>query len=778
MRNELSIDEALKLGIEAHKAGQVQDAERLYTAILEAQPKHPDANHNMGVLAVDVHKVQEALPFFKTALEVSPNTAQFSLSCIEALIKLDRLADAEAVLDQAKSNGAKDDRFDQLKQRLNATNKVPKKSMAQGHTMNQGHPNILDTHTLDQAIKLAKKKFKKGLSEEAQRIYQNILIKYPKNKRAVDGFKAISGMAFSKTSKIQDPPQDRLQLLIDVYQQGQFQNALGVASQLLKQFPKSAILYNIQGAINEELGSLNAAMVSYKKAVVINPGFAQAYNNMSIILKKQDKLDEAIEACNKALAIVPRYAGAYNNRGSVLEKQGKLEKAMEAYNMALAIEPGYADAHNNRGIVLKKQGKLERAIAAYKRALAVKPDYAEAYYNLGISLQDQDQLDEAVEAYKKALAVKPDYAMAYNNMGTAFMESGNFEGAIGAFNKSLTIKPDDTRTHRNLSQIKTYTSEDNQFLKVQNLFSNETLSKSDRCNLSFTLAKMHEDLGEFDKAFEYLTEGNSLRKKFLNYTIEQDEALFLSLKKSQSNLIKNKFKPEINSDGIIPVFIVGMPRSGTSLVEQIISSHSEVRPAGELGYVSQFGMELALGSLGPSQDNILNFRKSYLKELKKRAYGQRIVTDKMPQNFRFIALLCCAFPEAKVIHVQRDPAATCWSNYRHYFTAHDLGYCFDLKDVVSYFNLYRDLMQFWRLYFSDNIYNINYEKLTTNQDTETINLIKHLELDWENACLFPQDNKNSVKSASQLQVRKKIYQGSSQAWRRYEPFLNGIFDQQ
>ena len=234
---ELTLDQVLQKGIEAHKAGEAQEADRYYTAILKANPKHPNANHNMGVLAVGVGKVEAALPFFKAALDANSNIPQYWLSYIDALIKLDRMADAKEVFDQANSKGAKGDEFDQIEKRL-------------------GEPT-------------------------------------PKN------------------SKIQDPPQDQLQNLVNLYTQGQYQEALIQASQLLKQFPNLIILYNIIGAANKGLG----------------------------------KLEEAIEAFNKALAIKPDYAEAFNNKGNVFQEQGKLEEAIEAFNKALTIKPDYSEAN-------------------------------------------------------------------------------------------------------------------------------------------------------------------------------------------------------------------------------------------------------------------------------------------------------------------------------------------------------------------------------------------------------------------------------------------------
>ena len=227
---------------------------------------------------------------------------------------------------------------------------------------------------------------------------------------------------------------------------------------------------------------------------------------------------------------------------------------------------------------------------------------------------------------------------------------------------------------------------------------------------------------------------------------------------------------------ITPVFILGMPRSGTTLVEQIISSHSEVFGAGELKYVEKFGKELVVDATFVNTTAISEFRESYFSEVSKLSNGKYVITDKMPQNFRFIPLICAAFPEAKIIHLQRNAAATCWSNYKQYFISKKLGYCYDLKDLVAYYNLYTEMMKVWQSQYGERIYNLNYEQLTNDQEDQTRKLIKHLGLNWEEACLSPHKNKRSVRTASQQQVRKKVYQGSSHAWRKYEPFLNGAFD--
>ena len=289
---ELTLDQALQKGIEAHKAGKVEEADQYYTAILKANPKHPDANHNMGVLAVGVGKVEQALPFFKTALEVNQTIAQFWLSYIDALIKLDRIEDAKGVFAQSQSKGSQGEGFDQLEQRL-------------------------------------------GLS------------------------KSSSDKVVGK-SDIQDPPQNQIQAIIDLYSRGQFQEVLSQASHLLLEYPRSVVLHNIAGASYKGLGELEKAVEAYTKAISLKPDYAQAYNNLGNALTDQGNLKEAIEAYNKALSINPDYAEAYNNIGNVLQTLGALEKAIEAYNKALSIRPDYTKASRNmadalQGVVFKSQ---------------------------------------------------------------------------------------------------------------------------------------------------------------------------------------------------------------------------------------------------------------------------------------------------------------------------------------------------------------------------------------------------------------------------------------
>jgi len=439
---ELKLDEALQKAVEAHKAGQTQEADRIYKAILNAEPKHSDANHNMGVLAVGAGKIEESLLFFKTALEANPSIGQYWISCIDALIQLDQIIDAQTVLDQAMSKGAGGEAFEHLKQRLNEVNVTQVKADSRIEGQNQVRPNVLDRLKLDQAIRLAKKKAKEESPEESKRIYDDILTRFPKNKRALDGIKSLSGGSIGKAQMVKEPPQDQQQSLIKLCQQGQLQQALGSVKQLLLQFPNSLTLYNIQGAANAGLGKFSAAIDSYKQALKFKPDYAEAYNNMGVAQKDKGDSDAAIDSYKHALKIKPDFAEAFHNMGIALKEKGDLEAAIDNYKLALKIKPDYADAYNNMGTALKDKGDLEVAIDSFKMALKIKPDYADAYNNMGGALKDKGDFEAAIDSYKHALKIKPDFAEAFFNMGVALEHKGEFEAAIDCYKQALKIKPD------------------------------------------------------------------------------------------------------------------------------------------------------------------------------------------------------------------------------------------------------------------------------------------------------------------------------------------------
>ena len=439
---EENIQEALTKGVDLHISGEFELAGQLYRSVIELQPEHADANHNMGLLKIDTGNDLEALPYLQTALQADMSIAQFWLSYIQLLIKLERVEEASRILNLAKESGIEGEEFGDLSRKLIEINKVGASNNLVEEETYPAKPNILDELKLDKALQLAKKKLKAGSSEEASLIYQDILEKFPKNKRAINGLRALEDERATEASVALDPSQLQLQSLVNLYGQGKFQQALDQANALLQQFPNSSALYNISGAVYKGFGQLDASIAAYNKAIAIKPDFAEAFGNLGVTLKEQGKLNEAIEAYKKALAIKPEYAEAYNNMGVALQDQGKFEEATEAYKKALSVKPDFAKANYNMGNALKQQGKTEVSIAAYNRAIASRPDYADAYNNMGNVLKEHGNLKEAIEAYKKAIGINPDNAHTHNNLGAALQDQGKFEEAIEAYKKALSIEPD------------------------------------------------------------------------------------------------------------------------------------------------------------------------------------------------------------------------------------------------------------------------------------------------------------------------------------------------
>ena len=732
---ELTVEQALQQGIAAHKEGRLQDAERLYRAILQSQPKHPDANHNLGVLAVSVNKADGALPLFKTALEANPKIEQFWLSYIDALIKKKQFDNAKQVIEQAKTQGVTEEKLDVLKVQLKPT--------AQEHESKLAVQN--------KSLSLSKKQ--KKLAEQKNK---------KKGKR--------------QNLKVISPPEANIKSLLEHYQNGLHDDAEKLALSISEKFPRHNFSCKVLAEILKKTGRTPEALVAGQKAIEIDPQDAAAHNNLGLTFQELGRVDEAEASYNQAIVLKPDFAEAHYNLGNTLQNQGRLDEAAASYNQAIVLKPDFVEAYINLGLTLQELGRVDEAEASYNQAIVLKPNFAEAHNNLGITLKELGRLDEAEVSFRQAIALNPDFAKAHYNLGNTLKNQGRLDEAEASYKQAIALKPDYAEAHRSLASMKKFDTQDEHYSKMLELYLDKDISEEQRCHINFSLAKACEDLGHFEQAFAHYSEGNVLRKKLLNYDINQDIELFSKIKSNYPEIAQQSLTPDKLSKSLMPIFIVGMPRSGTTLVEQIISSHSKVTGAGELNFAEQFGAVIATGITEANNESLLDFRHKYLTKLKSASSENLIVTDKMPQNFRYIGLLAAAFPEAKIIHVKRDPAAVCWANYKQYFRSKGIGYCYAIDDILDYHKLYENLMEFWGNSLSKRIYNLDYEKLTVNQKSETHQLIDYLGLDWDEKCLEPQNNARNVATASKLQIREKVYQGSSQQWKKYQPFLNGALD--
>jgi tetratricopeptide (TPR) repeat protein len=379
-------------------------------------------------------------------------------------------------------------------------------------------------------------------------------------------------------------------------------------------------------------------------------------------------------------------------------------------------------------------------------------------------------LDEAITSFEKAISLKSDDSVFYGCMGLAFANHGRMDEAVASFRKALEIDPDQAGHYLSLTTISSFKIDDALLKEMEAVHKKDILDVRSRTQLCFALFRAYDRMKRYEPAFKILCEGNALKKEQISYDIVNDRELFQIRRDSVDDLRSNHISIEPHGYNI-PIFIVGMPRSGTTLVEQILSSHSLVFGAGELPYLQKF----AGGNKNFLRNELRWFRDEYFELNARRAGDKQFVIDKMPHNFQLIPIINTAFPESKILHIHRDPAATCWSNFSSPFQD-GLVYSFCIKDVVEYFGMYLDLMHHWDNLYGDEILHVDYDLIAEDQENQTRRMLDFIGLDWQEACMHPHQNERVVQTVSKDQVRRPVYKGSSQKWRVYEPFLDGAFD--
>ena len=406
---ELSIEHLLQQAVTAHKEGKLQEAERLYRAILQSQPAHPDANHNLGVLAVSVDKADAALPLFKTALEANPKIEQFWLSYIDAFIKTEKFENAKQVSERAKMQGVAEEKLKILEAQLTPIAQVDEPKLAV------------------QNKRLSFSQKRKKLSEKKKR-----------------------KKAKKQNLKVNNPSQQQLSNLLEYYQNGRLDDAEKLAVSITNEFPEHQFTWKVLGAVLSQTGRKSEAVDANQTAVELSPQDALAHNNLGVTLQELGRLDRALASYTQAIALKPDYAEARSNLGNTLKQLGRLEDAEASYIQAISLKPDYAEAHKNLGNTLKAQGRLSEAEASYIQAISFKPDYAEAHNNLGNTLKELGRLEDAEASYTQAISLKPDFAEAHSNLGATLHELGRLDEALASYAQAIALKPDFADAYVNL----------------------------------------------------------------------------------------------------------------------------------------------------------------------------------------------------------------------------------------------------------------------------------------------------------------------------------------
>jgi tetratricopeptide (TPR) repeat protein len=564
-------------------------------------------------------------------------------------------------------------------------------------------------------------------------------------------------------------------------EQGKYDKAIASFREALRLKPEYAEAYNNLGVALSAEGNPEEAIHCFSKALKLNPDDAQVHYNLGIAFNRVGNQDEAVKNFRRAVALKPDYFEAYFILGILLRDLDRLDEAIDSLEQALNVKQDHPEALFNLGIILGARGKLNEAVTTFRKALSVRPTSAETHYNLGILLQMQSKHDEALASYQQVLICDPDYAEAYHNMGVVLSELGRLDEAVASFTKALSVMPYHTGTFKDLAKIKKFTEVDELVSSMLHLFDNEDTSDTDRIDLGFTLGKVFEDLGDYDNAFKHLIVANRLKRSSYDYSLQDDIDLFARIKKTFSPDFFTAHQGVGNTDST-PIFILGLPRSGTTLVEQILASHPEVFGAGELAVlITLIEAFCSRESAGQFPECILNLDKdvfdkigaTYIEEIRKYAKGEKHITDKMPDNFLRIGLIKTILPNAKVIHCTRNPMDNCFSIFKNDFKGL-FKYAYDMDELGKYYKLYRDLMEYWEKNLPEFICSIKYEELVSDQESQTKNLLDFCNLSWDEACLSFHKTERRVGTSSLAQVRKPIYKDSVELWKRYENQLQPL----
>ncbi|AXE61827.1 sulfotransferase [Candidatus Thioglobus sp. NP1] len=585
----------------------------------------------------------------------------------------------------------------------------------------------------------------------------------------------------------QGPPREVIQSIIDSFSNGQKKEAIIAIEILTKDFPLEALLFNVCGSFYQSTGQLDLAVKKFEKALTLQPEYSEVHYNLGVTLRELGKIEEAISCYKNAILLKHAYPNAHYNLGNALITLKKYDDAIIHFSFAVAINPKFSQAYNNLGLAYKSLENDFEAGKNFDKALAINPGYAEAANHRGGIFQNTGDLEKAIEYYEKSLAINPKLADAHNNIGLTEKELNKTDSSIRSFEKALSVDPNYANAYYNLSQFNNYSFSEKQIKNMQSILQTDDMDQSNLVAINFALAAVNENSGNNDMFFNYLNEGNRIRKIDLNYSFNTSKKIISIIYKifaERPNSIKKSLKNNDTSNKS-PLFILGMPRSGTSLVEQILSSHQAVYGGGELSILMKLCLPLIEGKLSNekhtntySEKDLILIREKYLDSLNQLNTSESIISDKTPANFQYIGIILSIFPNAKIIHLKRDPRATCWSIYKSKWSGNGYGFSYNMDDLVGYYGLYSKLMNFWHEKFPGKIYDICYEDLTTNQEYETRNLLEYCELDWDEKCLNFHKNKRAVKTASSMQVREKMYQGSSDAWRKYaghiKPLIHGL----
>lgn len=512
-----------------------------------------------------------------------------------------------------------------------------------------------------------------------------------------------------------------------------------------------------------------------------NGGLAAAELSELAKLFNARRFREMENAARSLTLRLPASGAAWKALGTAQQVQRK--NAVQALEKAAQLLPDDAEVFNNLAAALLDQQRADEAEAAAVHALAIKPDFAEAHANLGKSLLQRGRSEEAIASYRRAIDIRPGFATAHSSLGIAFNELGDFAAAAAAFESALTCDPGLVEAHYGLSQIKTYRASDPHLAMLeQQIATVETLPMESQLRFWFALGKVCEDIGNYDNAFAAYRAGNHLKRATLVVNEVGEDALVQRIigTFSPDFFAQQRVATSSAPHGPTPIFIIGMPRSGSTLLEQILASCEGVHGAGELTHLSDIaeqyfrprGKPFPLAVTELSAMELQDMGLQYLERISRHAPEANFVTDKMPANFFYVGLIHLMLPGAKIIHAMRDPMDSCFSCYARLFSGDKQAFSYDLDSLGRYYARYAETMKHWHAVLpAGSILDLRYEELVRDTEGQARRLLSWLGLPWDAQCLEFHRNKRRVLTASAAQVQKPIYRSSLARWENFARHL-------
>ena len=702
-------------------------------------------------------------------------------------------------------------------------------------------PPPVQTATPGQALILAEQKRRHGFLADADELTRRAAAADPDNAEAVHMLGIIAHQS-GKTAEAIDHLRRAIAISPDValYHAnlgemcrlaGRIDEAVAAGRRAIELNPNYAGALSNLGIALFDQGKFDEALAHYDRAIALEGNFAQAYSNRGNALQRLKRFADAEPDYRRALELQPDFADAWNNLGTCLRELKRPEEAETVYRKALEPNPNNPDTLDNLALALKDLDRLDEAAELMRRALTIESRDEKLFVHYATVLLDQHKTDDAASAneralalnadnhdavnlagriafergdlgaalmhYRRALALKPDLADAYNNMGNVLKELGQLDQAQEAYLQAIRLDPTIAGVYVNLADSRKFTAGDPHLAAMEALAAKtDGLSKTDRMQLDFALGKAYGDLKDYRRSFKHLLAGNAAKRATISY----DEASAFALFERIEAVFTKKLITQKSGGGDpspLPIFVLGMPRSGTTLIEQIIASHPMVHGAGELMTFN----DVVLSVRGPDGNTIpypefmpaldaqalRQIGARYVADVRKlvpslslptsvgaKAGGSERVTDKMPSNYYFAGLIHLALPNAKIIHSVRDPIDTCVSCFSKLFTA-EQNHTYDLGELGRYYQRYERLMAHWhRVLPAGSILDVRYEEVVADLDTMARRIIAYCGLPWDDRCLSFHETDRPVRTASATQVRQPIYKTAVGRWRAYEQELGPL----